>query len=79
MQERTRKSVEHRRKPGGNLNGRPKTSDKKERLVLRLRSAWASYRLICDKTGVCISKNQRILQSQETSQPEERRLGLAPH
>ena len=46
IQERTRESVEHRRKTGGNLGGRPKTSEKKERLVLRLRSEGESYRSI---------------------------------
>ena len=35
IQERSRESVEHRRKTGGNLGGRPKTSSKKESLVIR--------------------------------------------
>ena len=52
IQERTRESVEHRRKTGGNLGGRPKTSEKKERLVLRLRSEGDSYRSIRDQTGI---------------------------
>lgn len=38
IQERTKESVEHRRRTGGNLGARPRTSEKKERLVLRLRS-----------------------------------------
>ena len=33
IQERNRESVEHRRKTGGNLGGRPKTNAKKESLV----------------------------------------------
>ena len=37
IQERTRESVEQRRKTGENLGGRPKTNSKKESLVLRLR------------------------------------------
>ena len=61
IQERTRESVEHRRKTGGNLGGRPKTSDKKERLVLRLRSEGESYRSIRDQTGISVSTIQRIL------------------
>ena len=67
IQERTRESVEHRRKTGGDLGGRPKTSEKKERLVLRLRSEGDSYRSIRDQTGISVSTIQRILQSQETS------------
>ena len=67
IQERTRESVEHRRKTGGNLGGRPKTSDKKERLVLRLRSEGESYRSIRDQTGVSVSTIQRILQNQEVA------------
>lgn len=65
IQERTRESVEHRRKMGGNLGGRPKTSEKKERLVLRLRSEGDSYRSIRDQTGISVSTIQRILQNQE--------------
>ena len=65
IQERTKESVEHRRKTGGNLGGRPKTSEKKERLVLRLRSEGDSYRSIRDQTGISVSTIQRILQNQE--------------
>ena len=65
IQERTKESVEHRRKTGGNLGGRPRTSDKKERLVLRLRSEGDSYRSIRDQTGISVSTIQRILQNQE--------------
>ena len=67
IQERTRESVEHRRKTGGNLGGRPRTSEKKERLVLRLRSEGESYRSIRDQTGVSVSTIQRILQNQEVA------------
>ena len=67
IQERTRESVEHRRKTGGNLGGRPRTSDKKERLVLRLRSEGDSYRSIRDQTGISVSTIQRILQNQEVA------------
>ena len=67
IQERTKESVEHRRKTGGSLGGRPKTSDKKERLVLRLRSEGESYRSIRDQTGVSVSTIQRILQNQEVA------------
>ena len=67
IQERTKESVEHRRKTGGNLGGRPRTSEKKERLVLRLRSEGDSYRSIRDQTGISVSTIQRILQNQEVA------------
>jgi len=55
IQERTKESVEHRRKTGGNLGGRPKTSNKKERLVIRLREEGESYRSIRDQTGLSLA------------------------
>ena len=61
IQERTKESVEHRRRTGGNLGGRPKTSDKKERLVVRLRDEGESYRSIRDQTGLSLATIQRIL------------------
>jgi len=61
IQERTKESVEHRRRTGGNLGGRPKTSDKKERLVIRLREEGESYRSIRDQTGLSLATIQRIL------------------
>ena len=65
IQERTRESVEHRRKTGGNLGGRPKTSEKKERLVLRLRSEGESYRSIREQTGLALATITRIIKEQE--------------
>ena len=67
IQERTKESVGHRRKTGGNLGGRPKTSEKKERLVLRLGSEGYSCRSICDQTEISVSTIQRILQNQEVA------------
>ena len=61
IQERTKESVENRRRTGGNLGGRPKTSDKKERLVTRLRDEGESYRSIRDQTGLSLATIQRIL------------------
>ena len=63
--ERSRESVEHRRKTGGNLGGRPKTSNKKESLVLRLRKEGESYRSIKDQTGLALATITRIIQHQE--------------
>ena len=68
IQERTRESVEHRRKTGGNLGGRPKTSDKKESLVLRLRQEGESYRSIKEQTGLALATITRIVKEQEAVQ-----------
>jgi len=65
IQERTRESVEHRRKVGGNLGGRPKTSNKKESLVLRLRKEGESYRSIREQTGLALATITRIVKEQE--------------
>ena len=69
IQERTKESVDHRRKTGGNLGGRPKTSDKKERLVIRLREEGESYRSIRDQTGISLATIQRILKDETTAEP----------
>ena len=65
IQERSRESVEHRRKTGGNLGGRPKTSNKKESLVLRLRKEGESYRSIKDQTGLALATITRIIKEEE--------------
>jgi len=65
IQERTRESVEHRRKTGGDLGGRPKTSAKKESLVLRLREEGESYRSIKEQTGLALATITRIVKEQE--------------
>ena len=65
IQERTQASVDYRRKTGGNLGGRPKTSAKKEKLVLRLREEGESLRSIKDQTGVAVATIRRIIQSAE--------------
>ena len=67
IQERSRESVEHRRKTGGNLGGRPKTSNKKESLVLRLRQEGESYRSIREQTGLSLATITRILKEQEVT------------
>ena len=63
--ERSRESVEHRRKTGGNLGGRPKTSNKKESLVLRLRQEGESYRSIKEQTGLALATITRIIKEEE--------------
>ena len=64
IQERTRESVEHR-KTGGDLSGRPKTSAKKESLVLRLRQEGESYRSIKEQTGLALATITRIVKENE--------------
>ena len=65
IQERSRESVEHRRRTGGDLGGRPKTSPKKESLVLRLREEGESYRSIKEQTGLALATITRIVKEAE--------------
>jgi DNA invertase Pin-like site-specific DNA recombinase len=60
IQERTLESIQHRRETGGNLGGRPKTNQAKEKLVLRLREEGCSYRSIREQTGLGLSTIRRI-------------------
>ena len=64
-QERTIASVEYRRRTGGDLGGRPKTSNKKEKLVVRLREEGESLRGIRDQTGLAVATVRRILTDHE--------------
>ena len=63
--ERTQESIDHRRETGGNLGGRPKTNNEKERLVLRLRNEGCSYRSIRKQTGLALSTIRRIILDQD--------------
>tara|TARA_Y100001978_G_scaffold69256_1_gene62246 strand:- start:15 stop:611 length:597 start_codon:yes stop_codon:yes gene_type:complete len=63
--ERVNASVEYRRKTGGDLGGRPKTSDKKEKYVLRLREEGESYREIREQTGLGLATIRRIISDNE--------------
>lgn len=65
IQERTLESIQHRRETGGNLGGRPKTNQAKERLVLRLREERCSYRSIREQTGLALSTIRRIIAHNE--------------
>ena len=60
-QERTIASVEYRRRTGGDLGGRPKTSNKKEKLVVRLREEGESLRGIREQTGLAVATIRRII------------------
>ncbi len=61
-QERTLASVAYRRASGGNLGGRPKTSPKKEKLVMRLREEGESLRGIREQTGLAVATIRKILE-----------------
>lgn len=63
--ERTIESIQRRKETGGNLGGRPKTSNAKEVLVLRLRNEGCSYRSIREQTGLALSTIRRIIVEQE--------------
>ena len=65
IQERTQASIDYRRKHGGNLGGRPKTSVKKEQLVIRLREEGESLRSIQEQTGVAVKTIRRIIADNE--------------
>ena len=65
IQERTLASIEYRRKTGGDLGGRPKTSNKKEKLVVRLREEGESLRGIREQTGLAVATIRRILTDNE--------------
>ena len=67
-QERTIQSVEYRRKTGGNLGGRPKTSAKKEKYILRLREEGESLRSIQEQTGVAVKTIRRIISDNEKAE-----------
>ena len=61
ISERVQMSVEYRRANNGDLGGRPKTSAKKEKYVLRLRSEGESYREIREQTGLGLATIRRII------------------
>ncbi len=69
IQERTLESIQHRRETGGNLGGRPKTNEEKERLVLRLRQEGCSYRSIRNQTGLGQATIRRIIVEAEALAP----------
>lgn len=59
IRERTQESVEHRRKTGGNLGGRPGLEQVKKDHILKLRDEGHSLRKIKTLTGVSLSAVQR--------------------
>jgi len=59
IQERTRESVEHRRKTGGNIGGRPPLAEGRRELVRRLRSEGRSFREVAESVGVSVATAHR--------------------
>ena len=59
IQERTRDSVEHRRRTGGNIGGRPALAENRRELVRRLRGEGKSYREVAETCGVSLATAYR--------------------
>ena len=57
IQERTRESVEHRRRTGGNIGGRPPLAEVRQEQLRRLRGK--SYRAVAEVCGVSIATAPR--------------------
>ena len=66
--ERVQMSVDYRRANNGDLGGRPKTSEKKEKYVLRLREEGESYREIREQTGLGLATIRRIISDNEKAE-----------
>jgi DNA invertase Pin-like site-specific DNA recombinase len=60
IRERTLESVEHRRRTGGNLGGRPGLEQVKVNHILKLRDEGHSLRQIKTLTGISLSAVQRV-------------------
>jgi DNA invertase Pin-like site-specific DNA recombinase len=67
IRERTQESVEHRRRTGGNLGGRPSLEKVKRDHILKLRDEGNSLRQIKTLTGVSLSAVQRVCAEQQTA------------
>jgi DNA invertase Pin-like site-specific DNA recombinase len=60
IQERTQESVEHRRRTGGNLGGRPGLPQVKKNNIIKLRDEGNSLRQIVVLTGVSLAAVQKV-------------------
>ena len=65
IRERTLESVEHRRKTGGNLGGRPPLAQVKKDHILKLRAEGCSLRKIQTLTGISLSAVQRVCKEED--------------
>jgi DNA invertase Pin-like site-specific DNA recombinase len=63
IQERSRESVEHRRRTGGKLGGRPPLAECRRSLVRRLRDEGKSFREIAQTTGVSLTSCWKFCKS----------------
>jgi DNA invertase Pin-like site-specific DNA recombinase len=59
IQERTRESVEHRRRTGGNVGGRPPLPEGRRELVRRLRGEGRSFRDVAEVCGISVATAHR--------------------
>jgi DNA invertase Pin-like site-specific DNA recombinase len=66
IQERSRESVEYRRRTGGKLGGRPPIPESRRELVQRLRQEGKSYREISEVCGISLGAAHRICQAVST-------------
>ena len=60
IRERTQESVDHRRRTGGDIGGRPGLEQVKKDNILKLRDEGHSLRKIKTLTGVSLSAVQRV-------------------
>ena len=67
IRERTQESVEHRRKTGGNLGGRPGLPQIKKDHIVRLREEGNSLRQIVSLTGVSLAAVQKTCKEHEVA------------
>ena len=63
IRERTQESVEHRRRTGGSLGGRPGLPQMKKDHIVRLRKKGNSLRQIVSLTGVSLAACRRPVRS----------------
>jgi DNA invertase Pin-like site-specific DNA recombinase len=66
VQERTRESVEHRRRTGGNVGGRPALCSERAALVARLRCEGLTYRQVAEAAGVSVPTAYRYGRDKST-------------
>ena len=66
VQERTRESVEHRRRTGGNVGGRPALCTERAALVTRLRAEGLTYRQVAEAAGVSLPTAYRYGKDKDT-------------
>jgi DNA invertase Pin-like site-specific DNA recombinase len=67
IRERTQESVEHRRRTGGNLGGRPGLPEVKKDNIIKLRNEGHSLRKIVTLTGVSLAAVQKTCKEHEVT------------